>query len=62
MKLKDFKNEPDKYNFIVKEANERGISVNDETDISDIISNFHSINAMALKAGRMLDKKRQGLI
>ena len=62
MKLRDFKNEPEKYKKIIALSKERGIEVSDETDIENLIGEFHSVNAIVMAAGWKLDKKRQGIL
>lgn len=53
MKLKDFKNKPDQYNEIVDICKRKSITVNDESDVSEIIGLINSFNAVTdVIAGR----------
>ena len=45
MKLKDFKNNPEQYNEIVKSLKEKNIPFDDETDMSDLLTGSSAFNS-----------------
>lgn len=44
MKLKDFKDRPRQYEDIIESCRQKGIPVNDESDVSDLIGQMNSFN------------------
>ena len=59
MKLKDFKDSPERYQDIKRMCSERGIQVDDDTDINEILEKNKGYEAKLRKIGFSLDRNKK---